>query len=128
MASPVKRAHPHVAIGAIPLRSGAIAGAGLGADEARLKSFKPPSSFFCRQSLPSRADTLLILDDQLARKIAKFYQLRYTGTLGVLIKAKQSGYLEAIALVIINLKKQGMWLTNENITTALKLAGKYTGS
>ncbi len=69
-------------------------------------------------------DCLLILDDQLGRKIAKFYQLRYTGTLGVLIKAKQSGYLEAIAPIITNLKKQGMWLADEIIATALKLAGE----
>jgi predicted nucleic acid-binding protein len=73
-------------------------------------------------------DGLLILDDQLGRKIAKFYQLRYTGTLGVLIKAKQSGYLKAIAPIITNLKKQGMWLADEIIETALKLAGEYTGS
>jgi len=53
-------------------------------------------------------DSLLILDDQLGRKIAKFYQLRYTGTLGVLIKAKHSGYLEAIAPITASLKKQGM--------------------
>ena len=73
-------------------------------------------------------DSLLILDDQLGRKIAKFYQLRYTGTLGVLVKAKQSGYLEAIAPVITDLKKQGMWLTDEIIATALNLAGEYVGS
>jgi len=69
-------------------------------------------------------DCLLIVDDQLGRKIAKFYQLRYTGTLGVLIKAKQSGYLEAIAPIIASLEKQGMWLTDEIIATALKLAGE----
>jgi len=69
-------------------------------------------------------DCLLIVDDQLGRKIAKFYQLRYTGTLGVLIKAKQSGYLEAIAPIIASLKKQEMWLTDEIIATALKLAGE----
>jgi len=73
-------------------------------------------------------DSLLILDDQLGRKIAKFYRLRCTGTLGVLIKAKQSGYLEAIAPIIASLKKQGMWLTDEIMATALKLAGEQVGS
>ena len=70
-------------------------------------------------------DSLLILDDQLGRKIAKFYQLRYTGTLGVLIKAKHSGHLKAISPVITNLKNKGMWLSEEIITTALKLAGEH---
>lgn len=41
--------------------------------------------------------SLLILDDQLGRRIASFYKLKYTGTLGVLNKAKQAGYLPNIA-------------------------------
>ncbi|MGB7413607.1 MAG: DUF3368 domain-containing protein [Thermosynechococcaceae cyanobacterium] len=36
--------------------------------------------------------SLSILDDQLGRRIAKLYGLQCTGTLGVLIKAKQEGY------------------------------------
>ena len=32
--------------------------------------------------------SLLIFDDQLARRIANIYHLKYTGTLGVLVKAK----------------------------------------
>lgn len=75
-----------------------------------------------------KPDSLLILDDQLGRKIAKFYELRYTGTLGVLIKAKQAGYLEAISPVITSLKNKGMWLTEEIVMTALKLAGEYIDS
>jgi predicted nucleic acid-binding protein len=41
-------------------------------------------------------NSLLILDDQLGRQIATFYHLKYTGTLGILIKAKQTD--SAIAL------------------------------
>lgn len=66
--------------------------------------------------------SLLILDDQLGRRIAKLYQLKYTGTLGVLIKAKQEGYLAAVAPVIKKLQGQGMWLTESVIYTALQLA------
>jgi len=39
----------------------------------------------------SSPKSLLILDDQLGRQIATLYRLKYTGTLGVLIKAKQPG-------------------------------------
>jgi predicted nucleic acid-binding protein len=67
-------------------------------------------------------DRLLILDDQLGRRVATLYNLRSTGTLGVLIKAKQSGYLSEIAPVIAQLKAQGMWLTQPIIQQALKLA------
>lgn len=71
---------------------------------------------------------LLVLDDQLGRRIAKLYQLRCTGTLGVLIRAKQAGHLTAIAPIIVRLKEQGMWLTESVIQTALKLAGELDES
>jgi predicted nucleic acid-binding protein len=69
-------------------------------------------------------NSLLILDDQLGRKIVAFYQLRYTGTLGILIKAKQAGHLTKIAPVISKLQEQGMWLTESVVQTVLKLAGE----
>lgn len=72
----------------------------------------------------STANSLLILDDQLGRSIANLYRLKCTGTLGVLIKAKQSGYLSAIAPVIAGLKNQGMWLSDTIIRAALHLAGE----
>jgi uncharacterized protein len=67
-------------------------------------------------------NSLLILDDQLGRRIAALHQLHYTGTLGVLIKAKQAGYLASIAPIITALQEQGMWLTELIIQAALKLA------
>src|SRR5262245_60247987 len=36
--------------------------------------------------------SLLILDDQLGRRIARLSHLTMTGTLGVLVKAKQAGF------------------------------------
>jgi predicted nucleic acid-binding protein len=62
----------------------------------------------------------------LWRQIATFYNLKHTGTLGVLIKAKQSGYLPAIAPVISALQSRGMWLSEAIIQKALHLAGEFT--
>jgi len=45
-------------------------------------------------------DSLIILDDNLARNYAKELKLKITGTLGVLLKAKQKGYLNLINPVI----------------------------
>ncbi|MEM9216030.1 MAG: DUF3368 domain-containing protein [Cyanobacteria bacterium P01_F01_bin.150] len=72
----------------------------------------------------TNTNSLLILDDQLGRRIAKLYKLRYTGTLGVLIKAKQTGYVETIAPIITQLQHQGMWLAETVIQAALNLAGE----
>ena len=66
----------------------------------------------------------MIIDDQLARRIADIYKLKYTGTLGVLIKAKQAGYLQSIAPVIRKIRNQGMWLTDQIVNKAIQLAGE----
>ena len=67
---------------------------------------------------------LLILDDRLARQIADSYGLRYTGTLGVLMKAKQNGLIPLISDVVHLLRAKGMWLSDEIVDTVLKLAGE----
>ena len=67
-------------------------------------------------------DSLLILDDALGRQIAQLHNLRYTGTLGVLIRAKQLGYVEDVKPLINSLQAKGMWLTPSIIENVLKIA------
>lgn len=69
-------------------------------------------------------DSLLIIDDSLGRQVAASYKLRCTGTLGVLIKAKQAGCIPTILPVISELQEKGLWLTVPVIRQALKLAGE----
>ena len=70
-------------------------------------------------------DVTLIMDDQLARRIADLYQLPYTGTLGIIIKAKQRGLLkQSVREIIQTMQESGMWLSPAVIDSALKLAGE----
>jgi predicted nucleic acid-binding protein len=69
-------------------------------------------------------DSLLIFDDRLARRFADSHQLKYTGTLGILVKAKHLGYLSSVAGVVELLRHQGMWLTDNLIEDVLRLAGE----
>jgi predicted nucleic acid-binding protein len=68
--------------------------------------------------------SLLICDDQLARRIANLYRLKYSGTLGVLVKAKQQGYSSSVTPVVAKLRDQGMWLTDKVVNDVLRLAGE----
>lgn len=68
--------------------------------------------------------SLLILDDQLARRMAALNHLTYTGTVGVLIKAKQAGHLEAVRPVIESLRASGQWLSDELVAMVLAQAGE----
>jgi len=68
--------------------------------------------------------SLLILDDTLGRRIARLNRLTYTGTLGVLVKAKNQGLLPSISPVIEALRSTTMYLTESLIETVLREAGE----
>jgi predicted nucleic acid-binding protein len=57
-----------------------------------------------------RRGSLLILDDGRARRCADVLGLRYTGTLGVLLKAKRSGVVPAVRPLVSRLEALGFRL------------------
>ena len=57
---------------------------------------------------------LVIIDDNAAKKTAKYLGLTVTGTLGVLIKAKQSGIISSVKNAITKIQSNGFYI-NENI-------------
>lgn len=67
---------------------------------------------------------LVIIDERLARRHAKRLGLKLTGTLGVLLKAKQQGRVPAIKPLIDQLRQDGIWLSDGLVIEALKLAGE----
>jgi predicted nucleic acid-binding protein len=58
-------------------------------------------------------DALLILDDGKARRFAKSIGLRMTGTLGVTVKAYQSGLISDLSEIIVAFRQQGFRIPNE---------------
>ena len=44
--------------------------------------------------------SIVVIDDLKARKVAKSLNLQITGSLGILVKAKQKGYVERLAQVL----------------------------
>lgn len=68
---------------------------------------------------------LLILDDGLGRRIAHLRALTYTGTLGVLVRAKEEGHLAAVRPVIEALQNRtSMRLKRDLIEWVLRAAGE----
>jgi predicted nucleic acid-binding protein len=65
---------------------------------------------------------LVIIDERLARLHAKRLGLTLTGTLGVLLKAKQLGHVNAVAPLIGRLRQGGMHLSDAVVTEVLALA------
>ncbi|MGA9381081.1 MAG: DUF3368 domain-containing protein [Phormidium sp.] len=69
-------------------------------------------------------DSLVILDDGLARRYAKTLGVQFTGTLGVILKGKQSGYLSEIMPVLDRLDSLGFRLDSSTRASVLRLAGE----
>lgn len=65
---------------------------------------------------------LLILDDNAAKKTAKFLGLNVTGTLGVLLKAKRENLIEAIFPLLKLMTDNGFYLSAEVMQMALIVA------
>ena len=60
-----------------------------------------------------QSNSLIILDDKKARRLAKEYELTFTGTLGVVVKAKNMGLAIDMRSVINDFKKCGFWMPSD---------------
>lgn len=69
-----------------------------------------------------RPEAMAILDDALARRMALHLGIRFTGTLGVLLRAKAAGHLEAIKPVVDRLQELGFRLDSKTRSAVLDLA------
>ena len=69
-------------------------------------------------------DSLLLLDDRLARRTAALSRLHVTGTIGLVVRAKQAGVISAVLPVLQALQKTNIRVTAELIHWALEEAGE----
>jgi predicted nucleic acid-binding protein len=67
---------------------------------------------------------LALLDDQRARRFARRKGIRVTGTLGILLKAKQSGRLKLIQPLVDRLEGLGFRLDPLTRKHVLDLSGE----
>lgn len=70
------------------------------------------------------SNSLALLDDALARQHAQILTLSFTGTLGVLLKAKREGHLKALTPVLNQLESLRFRLNAKTREAVLKLAGE----
>lgn len=74
------------------------------------------------QSEP-KAD-LVVIDDNAAKKTAKYLGLTVTGTIGVLLKAKKMGAISSVKEAISKLQGNGFYISDTILEMALKNAGE----
>ncbi|MDL1958228.1 MAG: DUF3368 domain-containing protein [Deltaproteobacteria bacterium] len=69
-------------------------------------------------------DVLLLVDDRAGRRIAEKLNIATTGLVGLLVVAKEMGFVESVGPLIEDLRHNGYWLSDDLITTAKRLAGE----
>ncbi len=69
-------------------------------------------------------DSIVVIDDNLAREIASSLSIKFMGTLGVLLDAKKKGLISTVEPVISQLQTLKFRLSKETRHAVLQLAGE----
>lgn len=88
-----------------------------------LNSLDPGERAVVQVAVDEGVETVCI-DEAVGRRIARLHGLKVTGSLGVLIRAKQEGYHISIASATEAMKAKGIRLSDELVKAALRLAGE----
>jgi predicted nucleic acid-binding protein len=67
---------------------------------------------------------LVIIDDSAPRRTADYLGLTLTGTMGVLIKAKQLGFLDSVMSVVAQMEAHQIYLSDDLKAQVCRLAGE----
>ena len=70
------------------------------------------------------AADLVVIDDYAARKTAEYIGLKLTGTVGILIKAKQNGYIDSVMPIVQVMEQNGIYYSEQLKEQIRKLAGE----
>lgn len=60
------------------------------------------------------------IDEAVGRRVARLNGLMVTGSVGILIKARQRGYSVDLAVAVRRMREHGIWLSDEVIRFALE--------
>ena len=69
-------------------------------------------------------DDLVVIDDNAAKKTAKYLGLKVTGTIGVLLKAKREGLIPEIVSVLNKMEKNGFYISESLKQMIIEQAGE----
>ena len=68
------------------------------------------------------------IDEAVGRRIARLNALAVTGSIGILLRARQEGAPISIRTALNNMHRHGIWLGKDVTDAAIKLAGEWPNS
>jgi len=70
--------------------------------------------------------SLVLIDELTGRKVAQSLQLNVTGSVGLLIKAKEIGEIDAVSPFLHAMRKKGIYFSQRFIDAVLKHVGEFS--
>ena len=67
---------------------------------------------------------LIIMDEIIGRRFAKQLNFNITGTIGILLKAKEKRLINSVTKLLTELTDKGTWLNTKLVSKAIELAGE----
>lgn len=71
------------------------------------------------QTAMNLALPLVAIDETAGRRVARLCELQLTGTIGILLKARQMGFDVSVPNAIQNMQRHGIWLSERVVQFAL---------
>lgn len=71
-----------------------------------------------------KENAILVLDDLAARKIAEKLGMNYTGTFGIIVRAKREGIIDSVVPILEKIKSTNFRFSDKVYQAFLKAAGE----
>lgn len=68
--------------------------------------------------------SLAIIDDSLGRSVALSQKIKLTGTLGILLLAKEDGLIASLSPLVADLRKNGFYCSKKLVDDVLRIANE----
>ncbi len=65
---------------------------------------------------------LLLMDEKIGRNMARNLKFRFTGTIGILLKAKEKGLINSVTELLNELIEKGVWMSAKLIAKTKHIA------
>lgn len=92
--------------------------------EEALTGLDPGERSAIALAITTEEDGVVLMDDRVGRRVARELDVPVTGLIGVLLRLKELGEIEAVTPRLEKVRARGYWLSDDIIATARRLAGE----
>ncbi|HEY88337.1 MAG TPA: DUF3368 domain-containing protein [Thermoflexia bacterium] len=75
-------------------------------------------------ALAYHLQAMVVIDERLGRNAARQLALLMTGSVGLLLRAKECGLITKVVPLLKNMRRQGYWFSDELLALAARLSGE----